>query len=304
MEEPDMRNPTEWRNKFERYKNGESVRDIFFGGTLPAYEDGKSPGEPEEDPYQVLQRYKGTSHDLFKDSTEFTDSDFDVLMNMWGLAEEQDVKKYFHSYVNSPGFDRIQKNQRSWWEKRHPRRKILPFLFYNDSSGQLKERVNDHWDDTKVFSMDMHSAQSVYKPWTDNAYVGRYTSNIGGNTNLFQEALGHEYAHGMQGWTPYKGIQEEVLNQNTNTNLSDDPGTNKHDSDNGEKHADIWGLKYLLFKEGIYDSRQRKNALPEHIQKLRLKYPKLRPLRQMDDKKAAWMLNHVAKNTTNYDSIT
>ena len=61
-------------------------------------------------------------------------------------------------------------------------------------------------------------------------------------------ALGHEYAHGK---TPFdifgtasfnkRSAQAEVLNQNTNTQ----PG---HDSRQLEKHADIWGLKYLLYK--------------------------------------------------------
>jgi signal transduction histidine kinase len=37
----------------------------------------------------------------------------------------------------------------------------------------------------------------------------------------------------------------------------------------------------------------------EHIETLRKKYPKLRPLVQMDDEKVAQMLNLIANNTAN-----
>jgi hypothetical protein len=30
-----------------------------------------------------------------------------------------------------------------------------------------------------------------------------------------------------------------------------------------EKHADNWGLKYLLYKEGIYDARSDKDITKE-----------------------------------------
>ena len=59
------------------------------------------------------------------------------------------------------------------------------------------------------------------------------------------------------------------------------------------------GLRFLLYDEGIYDSRGTKDATPGDIQKLREKYPNLRPLEQMDNKKAAWMINHVVQNDNN-----
>ena len=63
-----------------------------------------------------------------------------------------------------------------------------------------------------------------------------------------------------------------------------------------EKLADIQGLKYLFYKEGIYDVRKNKDITTQQIQKLRKKYPKLRPFKQMNNKQIQFQLNHVAMN--------
>ena len=103
----------------------------------------------------------------------------------------------------------------------------------------------------------------------------------------------HEYSHGKQpilfkGWR--KGSsQKEALDQNKNTG----PG---HDSMDDEKLADIQGLKYLFYKEGIYDVRKNKDITTQQIQRLRKKYPKLRPFKQMNNKQIQFQLNHVAMN--------
>jgi hypothetical protein len=65
------------------------------------------------------------------------------------------------------------------------------------------------------------------------------------------------------------------MNQNTKKN--------NHDEYRDEKMADLWGLRYLLYKENIYDSRSDKDITIEEIQKLRDKYPNLRPFQQMDN---------------------
>ena len=91
-------------------------------------------------------------------------------------------------------------------------------------------------------------------------------------------------------------INFEAMEQNTNTKKG-------HNSRPIEKHSDIIGLKYLLYKEGIYDARGGNDITPEQIGELRKKYPELRPLVQMDDEKAAWMINHVAQNTSDKDRL-
>ena len=98
--------------------------------------------------------------------------------------------------------------------------------------------------------------------------------------------VAHEMLHKYN--PTYPGLEMDAIEQNQNTER------NSHDELWFEKHSDIEGLRYLLYKEGIYDSRGKKDATAEDIKKLREKYPELRPLLQMDDEKAAWMINHVA----------
>ena len=112
-------------------------------------------------------------------------------------------------------------------------------------------------------------------------------------------AVGHEYAHGknplsMLRNTPFhkESAQTEALNQNTNTEAG-------HDSHQDEKHADNWGLKYLLYKEGIYDARSNKDITIEQVKKLRKLYPNLRPFKQMTDKEIQFQINNVAYNEIN-----
>ena len=89
-----------------------------------------------------------------------------------------------------------------------------------------------------------------------------------------------------------ESAQAEALNQNTNTEAG-------HDSLQNEKHADNWGLKYLLYKEGIYDARDDKDITIEQVKKLRKLYPELRPFKQMTDKEIQFQINHVAYNEIN-----
>ena len=93
----------------------------------------------------------------------------------------------------------------------------------------------------------------------------------------------------MFGLAPFKqgSAQAEALEMNTNTKKG-------HDSYEYEKHADNWGLKYLLYKEGIYDARENKDITVDQIKKLRQKYSELRPFKQMTDEQIQFQLNHVA----------
>lgn len=65
-----------------------------------------------------------------------------------------------------------------------------------------------------------------------------------------------------------------------------------------EKHADVWGAKYLLYKEGIHDVRKGPVTV-KHIKELRKRYPQFRILKQMNDEKVARMLNLIAQNDKN-----
>lgn len=213
--------------------------------------------------------------------------------------DNSDVADYFNSYIGSPGYLRIIDNQNRWWEQRHPYKKF----YDNPDKGTQKWFKIAKQVEPYRYNAKMHAGLSaVYdipdedqrimitgtfkdKVWDDNPHISPI------------EVLGHEYAHGTapysifgaKGFHP-KSAQGEALAQNTNTK----PG---HDSQQNEKHADLWGLRYLLFKEGIYDSRWGRDITIKEIRKLRKKYPHLRPFRQMTDEQLLFQLNHVAMNT-------
>ena len=213
---------------------------------------------------------------------------------------DKQLENYFNSYLNSEGFNRIINNQNKWWKKRHPYRKWY-------SSPDPRDRTKKWFEVAKetnpyIYTVDMYQDLSFANLPTRTVFIGR-GHNIFPNSEANQKfpyafTAGHEYLHGK---TPmYLGLpaifqgdsaQAEALDINQNTKI------NKHDEFRDEKHADIWGLKYLLFKEGIYDSRSKKDITLKQVEQLRKKYPKLRPLQQMTDEQIVFMLNHVAQNT-------
>lgn len=212
---------------------------------------------------------------------------------------DKQLENYFNSYLNSEGFNRIINNQNKWWKKRHPYRKWY-------SSPDPRDRTKRWFEVAKkvnpsVYTVDMYQALSFANLPTRTVFIGRGHNRVP-NSEIKERfpyafTAGHEYLHGK---TPmYLGLpaifqgdssQAEALDMNQNTKI------NGHDEFKDEKHADIWGLKYLLFKEGIYDSRSTKDITLKQVKQLRKKYPKLRPLQQMTDEQIVFMLNHVAQN--------
>lgn len=236
----------------------------------------------------TLNKYKGTAQDplLHTNWTGRGQEEDAELLKKWHIRETPEVREYFKSYINSEGFDRILNNQNEWWKNRHPYRK-----FYQSSEINKTKRYTQKHLPPVVFSLDMYAEQSWYKPIQHTAFVGDRMSeawNDDGYDFTHDQALGHETAHGMG--VTYTNGQKEALNQNQNTKI------NQHDEYRSEKHADLWGLRYMLYKEGIYDSRSNQDITVEKIQKLRELYPNLRVFKQMTNEELMFQLNHVAQN--------
>lgn len=242
----------------------------------------------------TLNKYKDTRQDplLLTNWTGRGQEEDTELLKKWHIRETPEVREYFKSYVNSEGFDRILNNQNEWWENRHPYRK-----FYQSSETNKTKRYTQKHFPPVVFSLDMYAEQSWYKPGQHTAFVGDRMSeawNDDGYDFTHDQALGHEISHGMG--VTYTNGQKEALDQNQNTKI------NQHDEYRSEKHADLWGLRYMLYKEGIYDSRSNQDITVEEIQKLRDKYPNLRSFKQMTNEELMFQLNHVAQNNNIQDS--
>lgn len=238
----------------------------------------------------TLEKYRGTSSDpmAFWAGIATTKEGAEKYFRENAIRESagaQEVADYFKSYANSPGYARIRNNQEQWWKQRHPYKKIYEgtgkAMGYTDSL-QSGIQVSPYG----VF--DLSVTPQISKMRTQPK-AGMIT--VGTNEEKdwpYWFVLPHEMAHIANTFgVPYYSAQAEALSRNTNTS----PG---HDSELEEKHSDKEAMMFLLYKEGIYDSRGEKDCTPEDIAKLREKYPKLRPLQQMDNEKAAWMINHVA----------
>lgn len=220
--------------------------------------------------------------------------DINFLLRSNIREDGKDVTEWLKSYVNSEGFDRVRKNQESWWKKRHPYQKILFPIFKgvdnNSKLNHYQQDISNYADKMLNYVLDGYPEMSFSKLYKGATFT--FKPKIREDKEFpFDFVQMHEFDHLFNDTaSSYKTINFEAMKQNTNTEEG-------HDSRSIEKHSDIIGLKYLLYKEGIYDSRGGNDITPEQIGELRKKYPKLRPLIQMDDEKAAWMLNHVAQNT-------
>lgn len=222
--------------------------------------------------------------------------------------EDKGLQKYFTSYLNSPGFKRIINNQNKWWKDRHPYRRWL-------HSPDPSDRTQEWFEIARtikpsVYTFGSYSDLSFANYPKRTVFIGRYNSDDAFTTDF---VAGHEYLHGISPTFTVKfgkhsnisplsfdreSAQGEALNQRPER-IPNEEEWRIHDGKQNERHADIWGLKYLFYKEGIYDSRSNKNITIQQVQKLRKKYPKLRPFQQMTDKQIMFMMNHVAENMDN-----
>lgn len=231
--------------------------------------------------------------------------DIESFQKYWDFTPSNgDVKRFFDSYLDSPGFKRIIKNQNNWWRSRHPYRK---FYSNPDPEDYTKKWFEDSkTKNPKMFYFNGPGISSFYGRGTKtpedngNVFIGTM------ETEKFPKAMleGHEWLHGInpngwfglpRGFAP-NSAQGEALSQNTNTKITGFESMDSHDSKEDEKHADIWGLKYLFYKEKIYDTRGNKDITLDQVKQLRKKYPKLRPFLQMTDEQVMFMMNNVAQN--------
>lgn len=211
---------------------------------------------------------------------------------------DPEVSDFFKSYINSPGFTRIQNNQRAWWESRHPYQKLIPFITLDTNRSAMSDYKYDVENTTsKSYILDGPTSMSFAIPHQGTTFT--FKPRLKDSKKIpFNFVRAHELAHIIgRPAQRYGTINQEVLDLNQNTTK------NWHDEYRNEKHADNWGMKYLLFKEGIYDVRDNQDITIEQVQQLREKYPKLRPLQQMTDEEVVFQINNVASNNSKMNNI-
>jgi len=288
-----------WTDKGKRLRKEKEDADLRFW-------DAKNELEAARNKIgnATLDEFAGTAYDPMY-FWDFVARDRDKARKYYvehGIRQSekaQDVIDFFNSYGSSEGFNRIRENQKNWWLKRHPYRKIWQFgpKTALNATNWLQDRMSGLNNGTAngIYDLDNYTETSVMRSGNGHGAITVGTIESPEYPYLF--ALPHEIAHitNTAGFaTPSGSAQAEALEQNINTQEG-------HDSRPSEKHSDIEALRYMLFKEGIYDSRGNEDATAEDIKKLREKYPKIRPLLQMDDEQAAWMINHVADSNDKTD---
>ena len=254
------------------------------------------PNDTIQTPNQVIEKYIGTKYD----PTRWANKNFLINHNIQENQNAQLVGDYFRSYANSEGAQRILNNQLKWYSSYHPiRDRWYGRIIYGNPENGGKNAINQLsiLDNNGVFDLEDDVRISKHRSDHNNVatFIGVYAPNYGEyryeDDYEYPEGfvLPHELMHRLND-NVLHGAQSEALNQNRNTII------NSHDEFNDEKYGDLQGLKFLLYDNGIYDSRGNKDATADDIEKLRQLYPYLRPLQQMDNEKAAWMINHVVDN--------
>lgn len=243
----------------------------------------------------TLEQVKGSSVDpmLISDwdypLDESNGADFEALMDLGIRFEDNDVNSFLKSYVESEGFDRVRNNQLEWWKKRHPYRKLMyPFGLYDRGKVEgYKDNVSN-WANYKTNYVLNGNPENSF---SRNGATYTYRQYNGDNLEApFDFVQMHEFDHLFNRGISNGTINSEVLEFYKHI----EP---EYNSKPDEKHSDVLGTKYLLFREGIHDVRGNKDITPEEVQKLRDKYPQLRFLQQMNNEDAAFIINNVASNT-------
>lgn len=249
----------------------------------------------------------------------YTDSEisegFEVVMNPETLIRQFNLKTggeennaFWKSYVDSSGFKRIIDNQKKWTKEQNWDRDRVKLVsrnnkeFYNGFKRNIENMDADFIYAGRPSANSFATSEKDKSDWRKSYYVIGTEDSYNEEGNIFFPAVGtesHEYYHLAD---PHIGnedldtTQNRILDLNQNTSLTNNRYSNEHDAKNIEKAADLAALKKLLYLEGIYDVRGEEDATPEHIQKLREKYPNLRPLLQMDNEKTSFMINHIVQN--------
>ena len=255
------------------------------------------PNDTIQTPNQVIEKYIGTKYD----PTRWSNKNFLINHNIQENQNAQLVGDYFRSYANSEGAQRILNNQLKWYSSYHPiRDRWYGRMIYGNPENGGKNAINQlsTLDSNGVFDLEDDVRASKHR--SDHNHVATFIGVYAPNYGEYRYEDDYEYPEGLV--LPHElmhrlndnvlhGAQSEALNQNRNAII------NGHDEFNDEKYGDLQGLKFLLYDNGIYDSRGNKDATADDIEKLRQLYPYLRPLQQMDNEKAAWMINHVVDNS-------
>lgn len=267
------------------------VRGYSGGGDIPPQRDNTATRYSKSMAYVPSKVHSDDLKiDLDYDMDPFANIDLSALPEYPGT---DDVKDFFSTFAKSAGMDAIKKNQKEYISKRYPYYKEISDSDIDESFVRISNLMSGSGDDKILDLGDLGSVMS---------------------RNFGQRIIGVS----DKNWSPYYGYSRVPMDFTLAHEISHDSDTimpgndlisrenkgaerNGHDERVNEKRADINGVRYLLYKNGIIDQRGGGKVKKHHIRKLRKLYPGLRPLVQMDDEQIASMLNLIADSGNGVD---
>lgn len=237
--------------------------------------------------------------------------------------EKLSAKDYLISYIDdSPGIHRITKNYADY--VRTPIGNLWKSAFGSSPADSEAEawlnirkrglsnlRATELTKNIAKESFYLSGDKDKNGNWTEYPTVHINTNDTfkskSGLTQQLDEVEGHEFSHASLPMFWWDGFGRNDMHKYYNKNGGPENDTEmdyekydiKHDANHKERQADKDGVRYLLYKLGIYDSRGTTDVTKEQIQQLR-KWAKdnnyyIRMLEQSDDDQVVWLLNHIAK---------
>lgn len=195
--------------------------------------------------------------------------------------DADDVAGFFSSYAKSPGFERIVGNQAKYIGDKYDENEVRDFQARLSAVNGNNILALDNMPVASSFA-ELSKSSSGKPIFIGTAKTPDWIEAEHG-VLPYNFVLGHEFMHQMPF---FNKANKKVLDSNK---VKD-----KHDGKRGEKYSDAQGLKYLFYKEGIFDARGDKDITEDQVQQLRDKYPTMRPFQQMDNKQIMDVINLVA----------
>lgn len=176
-------------------------------------------------------------------------------------------------------------------------------------SGESKEMINNRLKEINNFNPESDTSEISYGPSRvidSNGKPAILFSNDKGDWPSFEDINAHEYGHlGYNEGTPMsdwaiKNIQQRNKSYQNVTNGTIERNDNTdHDIAPQENRADLFQLRYQMYKNGIYNSIKDKEFTKEHLDKFKKTNGWNRLQRLYKDEDIIWLMNNIADNNTN-----
>ena len=292
-----------FRQRFTAWKNGKKP----YEAGLPVYQDGLSDDE---------------QYDQAKEDAAF--------------AYKSQVEPFIQKYYNSPGFrERFKKGA---WKKGFSFSKYDPdntkHSWGTRLSRDLEYSEDAYGTDTRMNAWyDPNTKEVTYDPRLKFPITDRNQKIAFDWDDVFSHELGHaleqsvlvkslngnkskvSYSESIPIFRKSKAYQQILKNRikqglktdesNVDSFIDPDNSPLEHDAYPKENYADLVQLRYLLYKNGIFDSTKKGLKFTnEHLNKYKkLNVPK-RLLNNFSDSDIIWMINNVANNTTKINPLS